>query len=397
MLVTYLIAFPLFRPSTDVSDVIVTGTFDQWSKSTHLNRTPTGFETIVNVPWGQRVQYKFLVDWQWRVLDGHPTEYDAVGNLNNVYVSPPKPSGAEEGVSGEGKGNVVGPPRNGSAVPTPAPEPEVEPSTETKSDTEAKVEIAATNGTANGDIVKSEPTAPAPADVTPTVPVKTLPPVDLPPAVPVVDEAPIVTEDKPAAVEEPTIVKPEVNGHVNGNGAATVAEAEKEVEEKKEEVVAPAQEPLLTPKTSPTTLPEPEVEPSTPKPSAAALPSVPSTPSSPPPPTTTTTTSSPAAAPLPPAPTSPPPSAPATPAKSPTAPTTPSKKHQRFPSMAGSTSGRSSVDSSPASSRFSTVTGEKDGSPRKKKGSIFKRLSSIFHHHHKDKEGKEEKVENGKH
>ncbi|KAF9495730.1 hypothetical protein BDN71DRAFT_1361047, partial [Pleurotus eryngii] len=78
-------------PSTDVSDVIVTGTFDQWSSTVHLARTATGFEGVVNVPWGQRIPYKFVVDGVWRVKDGHPTERDAIGNVNNVYISPPKP------------------------------------------------------------------------------------------------------------------------------------------------------------------------------------------------------------------------------------------------------------------------------------------------------------------
>ncbi|EPQ59650.1 hypothetical protein GLOTRDRAFT_15331, partial [Gloeophyllum trabeum ATCC 11539] len=78
-------------PHSDASDVICTGTFDQWSCSTHLNKTPSGFEAKVHVPWSQKIMYKFVVDGRWTTADGQPSEYDSAGNLNNVYQSPPKP------------------------------------------------------------------------------------------------------------------------------------------------------------------------------------------------------------------------------------------------------------------------------------------------------------------
>lgn len=43
------------------------------------------------MPWGSRVHYKFIVDGQWTVVDGQPTEYDHLGNLNNVFDSPARP------------------------------------------------------------------------------------------------------------------------------------------------------------------------------------------------------------------------------------------------------------------------------------------------------------------
>lgn len=43
------------------------------------------------MPWGSRVHYKFIVDGQWTVVDGQPTEYDHLGNLNNVFDSPAHP------------------------------------------------------------------------------------------------------------------------------------------------------------------------------------------------------------------------------------------------------------------------------------------------------------------
>ncbi|KDQ64953.1 carbohydrate-binding module family 48 protein, partial [Jaapia argillacea MUCL 33604] len=78
-------------PRTDAGDVIVTGTFDQWSKSTHLKRTPTGFETSIKVPWSEKVIYKFVVDGRWVTSGDQPTERDGSGNLNHVYFSPSKP------------------------------------------------------------------------------------------------------------------------------------------------------------------------------------------------------------------------------------------------------------------------------------------------------------------
>lgn len=44
------------------------------------------------MPWAQRIPYKFIVDGQWSVKENRPTEYDSVGNLNNVYHSPPRPT-----------------------------------------------------------------------------------------------------------------------------------------------------------------------------------------------------------------------------------------------------------------------------------------------------------------
>ncbi|KAH7931364.1 hypothetical protein BV22DRAFT_998932, partial [Leucogyrophana mollusca] len=79
------------RPHTDATDVIVTGSFDQWSSSIHLVKGPSGFEAKVRVPWGERVPYKFIVDGRWVTRDDQPTEPDQPGNINNIYVSPSKP------------------------------------------------------------------------------------------------------------------------------------------------------------------------------------------------------------------------------------------------------------------------------------------------------------------
>ncbi|KAI0356718.1 hypothetical protein OH77DRAFT_1423689 [Trametes cingulata] len=79
-------------PHPGASDVIVTGSFDGWSCSHHLNRTPSGyFQGTLQVPWGDTVQYKYIVDGRWTTTDDQPTELDNIGNLNNVLRAPARP------------------------------------------------------------------------------------------------------------------------------------------------------------------------------------------------------------------------------------------------------------------------------------------------------------------
>ncbi|KAI9574999.1 immunoglobulin E-set, partial [Boletus coccyginus] len=77
-------------PSLGPTDVIASGTFDQWSSSIHLVKGDTGFSGTVKVPWGQKVAYKFIVDGRWRCRDDLPQEDDGHGNMNNVLRTPEK-------------------------------------------------------------------------------------------------------------------------------------------------------------------------------------------------------------------------------------------------------------------------------------------------------------------
>jgi len=79
-------------PHPDAHDVIVTGEFDAWSCSIHLPRSTAGFEGVIKVPWGRKVAYKYIVDGRWTCTDDQPTELDSIGNLNNVFTSPARPS-----------------------------------------------------------------------------------------------------------------------------------------------------------------------------------------------------------------------------------------------------------------------------------------------------------------
>ncbi|KAG5362326.1 5'-AMP-activated protein kinase subunit beta-1 [Yarrowia sp. C11] len=67
------------------SEVLVSGTFDNWSKSVKLDKTSTGFSKTVTLP-KETTKYKFYVDGVWKVDVGAPTEKDGEGNLNNVLI-----------------------------------------------------------------------------------------------------------------------------------------------------------------------------------------------------------------------------------------------------------------------------------------------------------------------
>ncbi|KAI6122793.1 hypothetical protein EV401DRAFT_1858561, partial [Pisolithus croceorrhizus] len=78
-------------PHAGPNDVIVTGTFDQWSASIHLAKGDTGFRGMVKLPWGEKVAYKFIVDGYWSCRDDQPMENDGSGNINNILYVPQKP------------------------------------------------------------------------------------------------------------------------------------------------------------------------------------------------------------------------------------------------------------------------------------------------------------------
>ena len=52
----------------------------------------SGFAQRVHVPWDEKVPYKFIVDGRWVTRDDRPTEFDGAGNLNNVLLTPSKPT-----------------------------------------------------------------------------------------------------------------------------------------------------------------------------------------------------------------------------------------------------------------------------------------------------------------
>ncbi|KAF9545580.1 hypothetical protein EC957_010665 [Mortierella hygrophila] len=75
----------LWKNGGDV--VKVTGTFDNWGESIVLKRVQGNqdqSEIAIDLDRSQKNLFKFIVDGQWRCSDEFPTEYDNIGNLNNV-------------------------------------------------------------------------------------------------------------------------------------------------------------------------------------------------------------------------------------------------------------------------------------------------------------------------
>jgi hypothetical protein len=79
-------------PHAEPNSVVVTGTFDQWSSSQALTKTPAGFVGRAKVPWDRKFFYKFIVDGKWALKNDLPIEVElGTGFVNHVYISPPKP------------------------------------------------------------------------------------------------------------------------------------------------------------------------------------------------------------------------------------------------------------------------------------------------------------------
>ena len=58
----------------------------------HLVKVPAGFEGVTQIPWGQKIKYKFIVDGEWLIHEDQPTEVDPGGFINNIYTAPAKPT-----------------------------------------------------------------------------------------------------------------------------------------------------------------------------------------------------------------------------------------------------------------------------------------------------------------
>lgn len=68
-------------------NVIVTGSFDDWSKSVTLDKVGDSFVKSVDLPEStDKIQYKYVVDGEWKTNDQAPTEDDGKGQVNNVLT-----------------------------------------------------------------------------------------------------------------------------------------------------------------------------------------------------------------------------------------------------------------------------------------------------------------------
>ncbi|KAF8471150.1 hypothetical protein BDZ91DRAFT_760829 [Kalaharituber pfeilii] len=204
------------------SDVVVTGTFDEWKGSVKLQKNESGlFSAVVDLGETDQVFYKFIVDGHWTVNEKARKQFDHSGNENNVLT------------------------KDEMATPSPATEEKHE-----QAPTPTEADMSHTPGT--NDVPGGFPETPASEvkqsnlDVTPVAPV--LPPVvtpaeereaqgtsvlDIP--LPVVDD--VKTADVPVIVkesQEAAQVPPEASA------VSEVVEAKKEIEREIEQVVPEA-------------------------------------------------------------------------------------------------------------------------------------------------------------
>lgn len=78
----------VFKWDHPASEVYVTGTFDDWSKSEKLIKNGDSFEKDVTLPSAaEKIYYKFVVDGNWVTDHTAPQENDDRGNLNNVLTT----------------------------------------------------------------------------------------------------------------------------------------------------------------------------------------------------------------------------------------------------------------------------------------------------------------------
>jgi len=67
--------------------VLLTGTFDNWSKSIQMTRQHDGtHRVIIKLDSNKKWLYKFVIDGEWRCTLGDDTEKDERGNVNNVLL-----------------------------------------------------------------------------------------------------------------------------------------------------------------------------------------------------------------------------------------------------------------------------------------------------------------------
>ncbi|KAG5928321.1 hypothetical protein E4U42_000864 [Claviceps africana] len=77
-------------PTTEPSDVLVTGSFDGWTKSVTLEKDRGVFQKTIDISEkdaANKIYYKFVVDDNWVINESYPHEADHQGNLNNFLTA----------------------------------------------------------------------------------------------------------------------------------------------------------------------------------------------------------------------------------------------------------------------------------------------------------------------
>ncbi|KZF19616.1 carbohydrate-binding module family 48 protein [Xylona heveae TC161] len=115
-----------FKWSHPAQVVYVTGTFDNWSKSVKLEKNDAGvFEKTVNLPKGQKIYYKFVVDGVWTTDHTAPHETDPHSNLNSVLLPEQLDAPKKGAISSAAPGSTTAELAKGVPLEKPTPGAEI--------------------------------------------------------------------------------------------------------------------------------------------------------------------------------------------------------------------------------------------------------------------------------
>ncbi|SCV72197.1 BQ2448_4891 [Microbotryum intermedium] len=85
-----------FTWSGKAGHVIATGSFDDWKSTLPLAKgADAKHSAAVQIPYGEKITFKYVVDGNWQFNPNEPHETDASGNVNNVFTAPAAPAVVE--------------------------------------------------------------------------------------------------------------------------------------------------------------------------------------------------------------------------------------------------------------------------------------------------------------
>ena len=98
------VLFYMHNPSKGMpfEDVILLGSWSDWSVNSKLLKKDDGFAGFVDVPVGTH-QFKFIADGKWMTSDEFDIETDGAGNFNNVIHVASRRAYAESAHEGVGR------------------------------------------------------------------------------------------------------------------------------------------------------------------------------------------------------------------------------------------------------------------------------------------------------
>ncbi|RXK42612.1 hypothetical protein M231_00166 [Tremella mesenterica] len=112
-----------FTWGTGPQSVHVAGGFNNWSDTaTPLHKQADGsFAADIPLPWGEKQAFKYVVDGEWKVREDEAKEWDAAGNMNNVYTAPAQSTASLVSTAPTSEPPAVPPKTVSDTAPTSAP------------------------------------------------------------------------------------------------------------------------------------------------------------------------------------------------------------------------------------------------------------------------------------